>query len=117
MNVAVSTTRNPPGSPPPGGQGGQGGPGQPNKEGTFSQEFRHQPVSARVPERLAEGILSTGVLVFVFYVFHTPPMLFNRAYDARIAASPHAAEYAALENLAVRKRPGPRMQDNTTVRA
>ena len=38
-----------------------------------------------------------GVLVFVFYLFQTPPMLFNRAYDAQVAASPRAAEYAALE--------------------
>lgn len=40
-------------------------PGQPHRDagGTFSQEFRHQPVSARVPERVARGVLSTGVLV------------------------------------------------------
>ncbi|MCY2953176.1 MAG: DUF3467 domain-containing protein [Planctomycetota bacterium] len=48
---------NPPPPPPP--------PEQPNRDagGTFSQEFRHQPVSARVPERVARGVLSTGVLV------------------------------------------------------
>jgi Na+/proline symporter len=37
------------------------------------------------------------VLVFVFYLFQAPPMLFNRAYDARVAAGPHAAQYADLE--------------------
>jgi len=37
------------------------------------------------------------VLVFVFYLFQAPPMLFNRAYDARIAAGPRAAEYSSLE--------------------
>ena len=42
-------------------------------------------------------ILSTGVLVFVFYVFQTPPMLFNHAYDDRVSASPQATEYAALQ--------------------
>ena len=42
-------------------------------------------------------ILTTGVLVFVFYLFQAPPMLFNRAYDAQVAAGPHAAEYSALE--------------------
>ena len=42
-------------------------------------------------------ILSTGVLVFVFYLFQAPPMLFNHAYDARVAASPQAAQYAALQ--------------------
>jgi len=58
--MSIENNNLPPGNPPP---GGPGGPGQPNKEGTFSQEFRHQPVSARVPERLSRGILSTGVLV------------------------------------------------------
>src|SRR5258705_135868 len=56
--MSIENNNLPPGNPPP-----PGGPGQPNKEGTFSQEFRHQPVSARVPERLSEGVLSTGVLV------------------------------------------------------
>jgi SSS family solute:Na+ symporter len=42
-------------------------------------------------------ILSTGVLVFVFYIFQAPPMLFNRSYDARVASSRRAAEYAGLE--------------------
>src|SRR5262249_37078123 len=42
-------------------------------------------------------ILSTGVLVFVFYLFQAPPMLFNRAYDAQVAASPQAVQYAALQ--------------------
>ncbi|HEV8378991.1 MAG TPA: DUF3467 domain-containing protein [Tepidisphaeraceae bacterium] len=57
--MSIENNNLPPGTPPP----GPGGSGQPNKEGTFSQEFRHQPVSARVPERLTRGILSTGVLV------------------------------------------------------
>ena len=42
-------------------------------------------------------VLSIGVLVFVFYLFQTPPMLFNRAYDGLVATGPHAAEYADLE--------------------
>jgi hypothetical protein len=46
----------------PGGPGGN--PNQPNKEGgTFSMEYRHNPVSARVPENIARGVMSTGVLV------------------------------------------------------
>ena len=36
---------------------------KPNSEGTFSMEYRHSPVSARVPEKVARGVLSTGVLV------------------------------------------------------
>jgi Na+/proline symporter len=42
-------------------------------------------------------VLAAGVLVFVFYLFETPPLLFNHAYDGRIAASPAAGEYSALE--------------------
>src|SRR5439155_1213808 len=54
-------------------------------------------MSAYVKIPLQLLILSTGVLVFVFYVFQTPPMLFNRAYDDRVAASPQAGEYSALQ--------------------
>src|SRR4029077_9548220 len=54
-------------------------------------------MSAWVKIPLQLLILTTGVLVFVFYLFHTPPMLFNHVYDAQVAASPHAAEYAGLQ--------------------
>src|SRR5262245_4100077 len=54
-------------------------------------------MSAYVKIPLQLLILSTGVLVFVFYLFQTPPMLFSRAYDAQVAASPQAAQYAALQ--------------------
>jgi len=54
-------------------------------------------MSAYVKIPLQILILGTGVLVFVFYLFQTPPMLFNRAYDAVVSASPQAAEYAALQ--------------------
>src|SRR5512132_2821152 len=54
-------------------------------------------MSAWVKIPLQLLILTTGVLVFVYYLFQTPPMLFNRAYDAQVAASPQAAEYAALQ--------------------
>jgi solute:Na+ symporter, SSS family len=54
-------------------------------------------MSAYVKIPLQLLVLGTGVLVFVFYVFRTPPMLFNHAYDQRVAASARAAEYAALE--------------------
>ena len=54
-------------------------------------------------------VLSIGVLVFLFYLFQAPPMLFNRAYDAQVAAGPHAAEYQRLQQrfdqaIAVRRR-------------
>jgi Na+/proline symporter len=54
-------------------------------------------MSAYVKIPLQLLILGTGVLVFVFYVFQTPPMLFNRMYDDRVAASTQAAQYAALQ--------------------
>jgi len=38
-----------------------------------------------------------GVLIFVFYLFHQPPVLFNHQHDAAVRASSRAAEYAALE--------------------
>src|SRR5436309_7422529 len=54
-------------------------------------------MSAYVKIPLQLLILGSGVLEFVFYLFHTPPMLFNRVYDDRIAGSAYAADYAALQ--------------------
>jgi Na+/proline symporter len=42
-------------------------------------------------------ILLLGVFVFVFYLFHEPPMLFNPVYESRIRASERAGDYAAIE--------------------
>ena len=42
-------------------------------------------------------ILLTGVLVFVFYLFQEPPMLFNAVEDAAVRSGSQAAEYAGLE--------------------
>ena len=61
-------------------------------------EARHSLLmSAYVKIPLQLLILSTGVLVFVFYVFQPPPMLFNRVHDAAVTSGPRASEYAALE--------------------
>jgi hypothetical protein len=38
-------------------------PGTPNEQGTYAQQFKHNPVAARVPERIARGVMTTGVLV------------------------------------------------------
>jgi Na+/proline symporter len=54
-------------------------------------------ISAYVKIPLQLLILGTGVLVFVFYLFQTPPMLFNHVYDSRVEASGYAADYAALQ--------------------
>ena len=48
-------------------------------------------MSAFVKIPLQLLILSSGVLVFVFYLFQTPPMLFNRTHDAQVAAEPAGA--------------------------
>ena len=49
---------------------------------------------AKIPLQML--ILLTGVLVFVFYLFNEPPMLFNAVHDDRVRASSRSAEYAAL---------------------
>jgi Na+/proline symporter len=49
---------------------------------------------AKIP--LQALILLTGVLVFVFYLFNEPPMLFNRVYHDRLQTE-RAAEFSALD--------------------
>jgi Na+/proline symporter len=43
-------------------------------------------------------VLLTGVLVFAFYLFNEPPMLFNRVHADRIAQSGRVSEFRALES-------------------
>ncbi len=42
-------------------------------------------------------VLIVGILMFVFYVFTPPPMLFNGTHEAQVKASARAGEYAATE--------------------
>ena len=42
-------------------------------------------------------ILLTGVLVFIFYLFNEPPLLFNAAHQSQVRAGTRATEFAALE--------------------
>ena len=42
-------------------------------------------------------VLLVGVLMFVFYLFTPPPMLFNDAHQPQVRASGRAADYAAVE--------------------
>jgi uncharacterized sodium:solute symporter family permease YidK len=42
-------------------------------------------------------ILFTGVLVFVFYLFTPPPMLFNPVHDSQLRTGSEALAYAELE--------------------
>jgi SSS family solute:Na+ symporter len=61
-------------------------------------EARHSLLmSAYVKIPLQLLILTSGVLVFVFYLFQPPPLLFNHAYDQAVSASAAASEYAAVQ--------------------
>tara|TARA_B100001123_G_scaffold74335_1_gene83669 strand:- start:1948 stop:3642 length:1695 start_codon:yes stop_codon:yes gene_type:complete len=51
---------------------------------------------AKIPLQML--ILLTGVLMFTFYLFNEPPMLFNAVHDRAIAGSARAAEYTALDD-------------------
>ncbi|HLM47640.1 MAG TPA: sodium:solute symporter, partial [Myxococcaceae bacterium] len=42
-------------------------------------------------------ILFVGLLVFVFYQFTAPPLLFNQPLRAKVQATAHAGEFATLE--------------------
>jgi Na+/proline symporter len=42
-------------------------------------------------------VLLLGILVFVFYVFHTPPLIFSSAQERRLKEGAGAAQYATLE--------------------
>ena len=54
-------------------------------------------MSAFVKIPLQALILLTGVLVFAFYLFSAPPMLFNPAHEAQVRASARGGEYAVLD--------------------
>ena len=43
-------------------------------------------------------VLLVGVLMFLFYLFTRPPMLFNTVHDLELREGPRAADYAALED-------------------
>jgi solute:Na+ symporter, SSS family len=55
-------------------------------------------MSAYVKIPLQALILLTGVLVFTFYLFTRPPMLFNPQHEKAVRASSEAGAYAALES-------------------
>jgi solute:Na+ symporter, SSS family len=50
---------------------------------------------AKVPMQFF--ILFVGAMVFVFYQFSTPPLFFNPGEEAKVKASPLAADYLQLE--------------------
>ncbi len=75
-------------------------------------EGRHSLLmSAFVKIPLQLLVLFTGILVFVFYIFQPPPMLFNKAHETQVVTGPYAADYASLQQqfereIAVRKQAG-----------
>jgi Na+(H+)/acetate symporter ActP len=54
-------------------------------------------LSAYVKIPFQAVILLMGVLVFAFYLFARPPMLFNPVYQSRVESSARAGEYRQLE--------------------
>ena len=54
-------------------------------------------MSAFVKIPLQVLILLTGVLVFCFYLYTPPPMLFNPKHQAALESGPAAAEYQSLQ--------------------
>ncbi len=54
-------------------------------------------MSAYVKIPLQVLILLTGVLVFCFYLYTPPPMLFNPKYQKELQSGPAAPQYQALE--------------------
>lgn len=61
-------------------------------------EGRHSLLmSAFVKIPLQVLILMTGVLTFVFFLFHQAPMLFNPVYEQKVLTSARADEYKTLQ--------------------
>jgi len=54
-------------------------------------------MSAFVKIPLQALILLSGVLLFAYYLFVQPPVLFNRVHQAKVEASARSAEYHAIE--------------------
>ncbi|HYE18525.1 MAG TPA: DUF3467 domain-containing protein [Tepidisphaeraceae bacterium] len=87
-----------------GGPGGQPNPGQDPTQ--ITQQLAHNPVSARVPDKVARGVFSTGVIIldgpFEFVLDFVMNLTSPRAVVARVVLSPTVAEQfvAALrENI------------------
>jgi Na+/proline symporter len=54
-------------------------------------------MSAFVKIPMQFGILFIGVMVFIFYQFQTPPMIFNQTAVASVERSPLGGEYRSLD--------------------
>src|SRR5688500_8874602 len=88
------------GPKPTGGSGSDGsGSGQPQPQpggggasGQFNQRIQHAPITARVPERIARGVFSTGVIVidgpYEFVLDFVMGLVQPRQVVARVVMSP-----------------------------
>jgi hypothetical protein len=96
----------------PGGSGSEGsGSDQPQPggagSGQFNQRIQHAPITARVPERIARGVFSTGVIVidgpYEFVLDFVMGLVQPRQVVARVVMSPVVVEqfvYAIRDNVA-----------------
>ena len=79
----------------PGGAGSDPGPRQ-DAPGQFNQRIQHAPVTARVPERVARGVFSTGVIVidgpYEFVLDFVMGLVQPRQVVARVVMSPVVVE-------------------------
>src|SRR4051812_3258483 len=89
------------GPKPPGESGPEGaGSDQPQpgggNSGQFNQRIQHAPVTARVPDRIARGVFSTGVIVidgpFEFVLDFVMGLVQPRQVVARVVMSPVVVE-------------------------
>lgn len=79
-----------------GGGGQQPQPAEGGNSGQFNQRIQHAPISARVPERVARGVFSTGVIVidgpYEFVLDFVMGLVQPRQVVARIVMSPVVVE-------------------------
>jgi hypothetical protein len=85
--------------PPEGSGPGESGSGQPQQDGNsgqFNQRIQHAPVTARVPEKVARGVFSTGVIVidgpYEFVLDFVMGLVQPRQVVARVIMSPVVVE-------------------------
>jgi hypothetical protein len=86
----------PPEGSGPEGSGSQGGPRPDGPGGQFNQRIQHAPVTARVPDKVARGVFSTGVIVidgpYEFVLDFVMGLVQPRQVVARVIMSPVVVE-------------------------
>jgi len=103
------STDNPTGGPlGQGPQDGQGpnGPG-PQPQGPYSEQLKHSPVSARLPEKVAQGVFCSGAIVLEgpeeFVIDFVQGVVRPPRVGARVVVNPHVMSQlvgALKDNLA-----------------